>query len=121
MSELGLLSLEEVGRHQAGCYACEADNGFSITPVTKEVTLIVQCESFSSTYCHISIFGKPTHDANTFSITQFSLSIIIGSSAFYSFTPTTIISVSANLAVIPPITSVLHIITCLLVLQILLT
>ena len=54
VSELGLLSLEEVGRHQAGCYACEADNGFSVTPVTKEVTLIVQCESFSSTYCHIN-------------------------------------------------------------------
>ena len=45
VSELGLLSLEEVGRHQAGCYACEADNGFSVTPVTKEVTLLVQCES----------------------------------------------------------------------------
>ena len=46
VSELGVLSLQEVGRHQAGCYACEADNGFSVTPVTKEVTLIVQCESF---------------------------------------------------------------------------
>ena len=47
VSEQGELSLQEVGRHQAGCYACEADNGFSITPVTKEVTLIVQCESFT--------------------------------------------------------------------------
>ena len=111
MSEQEELSLQEVGRHQAGCYACEADNGFSVTPVTEEVTLIVQCESFSITYCRISIFRKPTHDVNTFSITQFSLSIIIGSSAFYSFTPTTIISVSYNLAVIPPITSVLHIMT----------
>ena len=111
VSEQEELSLEEVGQHQAGCYACEADNGFSITPVTKEVTIIVQCESFSSTLSYISIFRKPTHDVNTFSITQFILSIIIGSSAFYSFTPTTIISVSANLSAIPPITSVLHIMT----------
>ena len=44
VSEQEELSLQEVGRHQAGCYTCEADNGFSITPVTKEVTIIVQCE-----------------------------------------------------------------------------
>lgn len=33
-----------IDRSGAGCYSCEADNGYTVTPVTSEVTVIVQCE-----------------------------------------------------------------------------
>jgi len=35
------LSFRKVTRHHSGHYVCEADNGFGISPVTKEVTLEV--------------------------------------------------------------------------------
>ena len=44
VSTNGSYSVESVDPSSAGCYSCEADNGFSITPVTSEVTVIVQCE-----------------------------------------------------------------------------
>jgi len=31
-----------IDRSGAGCYSCEADNGYTVTPVTSEVTVIVQ-------------------------------------------------------------------------------
>ena len=45
VQESPLLSLLQVQRSQAGCYQCLADNGYSQEPVTRDVTVIVQCKS----------------------------------------------------------------------------
>ena len=42
-----MYSIKNIKRSEAGCYSCEADNGFSSTPASKEVTVIVQCKSLS--------------------------------------------------------------------------
>ena len=40
----GLLKLEAVRKDHAGNYVCEADNGFSNTPVTSLVRVQVECK-----------------------------------------------------------------------------
>ena len=44
LSEGGVYTAHNVRRDQAGCYRCEADNGYTASPVSAEVTVIVQCE-----------------------------------------------------------------------------
>ena len=40
--------LEPVSRYDMGKYACEADNGFGINPVTSLVRVEVECKFFSN-------------------------------------------------------------------------
>jgi len=42
LSEGGVYTAQAVSRAQAGCYRCEADNGYTVSPVTAQVTVIVQ-------------------------------------------------------------------------------
>merc|ERR1712012_644222 len=42
LTENQMYSIKNIRRDEAGCYSCEADNGFRSTPVSQEVTVIVQ-------------------------------------------------------------------------------
>jgi len=42
LSEGGVYTAQNLRRDQAGCYRCEADNGYTVSPVTSDVTVIVQ-------------------------------------------------------------------------------
>jgi len=42
LTEQEVFSVDIVERNIGGCYSCEADNGFSITPVSSQLSVIVQ-------------------------------------------------------------------------------
>ena len=44
LTENQMYSIKSIKKSEAGCYSCEADNGFSSSPASKEVTVIVQCK-----------------------------------------------------------------------------
>ena len=61
VEESSVLRLEEVERREAGCYQCLADNGYSQDPVTRDLTLIVQCKSnYSLFISHLSSSDPPS-------------------------------------------------------------
>ena len=49
-----MFSVDIVERNIEGCYSCEADNGFSITPVSSQLSVIVQCKDALILYITLS-------------------------------------------------------------------
>lgn len=54
LTEQEVFSVDIVERNIGGCYSCEADNGFSITPVSSQLSVIVQCKDALILYITLS-------------------------------------------------------------------